>query len=166
MESTFVNGLRPDIRAEVRMMKSSRLARIMEFAQRVEDRNGYFQPNRSGSGTAGFQTHGFSRESGQRGSVLGARYNPATVGSGYSNSGPHPSSAHELGSTAQFSSSASSPQLPSFQRGQTAVPPQTGQRTSSSFKRLTDSELQSKREKGFCFRCDKKYSIGHRCKNK
>ncbi|GMN32864.1 hypothetical protein TIFTF001_046644 [Ficus carica] len=36
LESTFINGLRADIWAEVRMMKPSGLPRIMEFAQRVE----------------------------------------------------------------------------------------------------------------------------------
>ena len=39
MDSTFINGLRPNIRAEVRMFKSNGLSRIMEFAQRVEDYN-------------------------------------------------------------------------------------------------------------------------------
>ena len=32
LESTFINGLRPDIRAKVRMMKPNGLPRIMEFA--------------------------------------------------------------------------------------------------------------------------------------
>lgn len=30
--------------------------------------------------------------------------------------------------------------------------------------RLSDKELQEKRFKGLCFRCDDKWSIGHRCK--
>ncbi|KAL2498082.1 Uncharacterized protein Adt_23632 [Abeliophyllum distichum] len=34
------------------------------------------------------------------------------------------------------------------------------------FKRLTDVELQAKKEKGICFTCDEKYNIGHWCKNK
>lgn len=33
-------------------------------------------------------------------------------------------------------------------------------------KRLSEKELQSKREKGECFRCDEKWSLGHRCKKK
>lgn len=32
-----------------------------------------------------------------------------------------------------------------------------------NFKRLTDSELQAKRAKGLCYRCDKKFAPGHRC---
>lgn len=33
-------------------------------------------------------------------------------------------------------------------------------------RKLTDAEFQLKREKGFCFRCDEKYSPGHHCKSK
>jgi len=31
---------------------------------------------------------------------------------------------------------------------------------------LSEGELQAKQAKGLCFRCDKKYSVGHKCKNK
>ncbi|KAL2455358.1 RNA-directed DNA polymerase [Abeliophyllum distichum] len=34
------------------------------------------------------------------------------------------------------------------------------------FRRLSEAELQAKKEKGLCFKCDEKYTIGHRCKNK
>ncbi|GMN31282.1 hypothetical protein TIFTF001_003189 [Ficus carica] len=53
MESTFINGLLPDIRAEVRMLKPEGLARIMEFAQRVEDRNLSLRPSRCGYRASG-----------------------------------------------------------------------------------------------------------------
>lgn len=33
-------------------------------------------------------------------------------------------------------------------------------------RRLNDRELQYKRDKGFCFRCDDKWSVGHRCRKK
>ncbi|KAF8398742.1 hypothetical protein HHK36_014600 [Tetracentron sinense] len=33
-------------------------------------------------------------------------------------------------------------------------------------RRLTDSELQKKRDKGLCYRCDDKWAPGHRCKKK
>nr|GEV43087.1 ankyrin repeat-containing protein [Tanacetum cinerariifolium] len=32
-----------------------------------------------------------------------------------------------------------------------------------NFRRLTDSELQAMRAKGLCYRCDKKFTRGHRC---
>lgn len=33
-------------------------------------------------------------------------------------------------------------------------------------RRLTNKELQEKRAKGLCFRCDEKWSMGHRCKKR
>lgn len=33
-------------------------------------------------------------------------------------------------------------------------------------RRLSDRELQDKRAKGLCFRCDAKWNIGHRCKRR
>ena len=41
-----------------------------------------------------------------------------------------------------------------------------GSKTSTAPRRLTDVELQSKIAKGLCFRCDKKFSLRHRCKNR
>ncbi|KAL2475042.1 Retrotrans gag domain-containing protein [Abeliophyllum distichum] len=41
-----------------------------------------------------------------------------------------------------------------------------GKSSNPPFKRLSDAELQLKKEKGLCFRCDEKYTVGHRCKNK
>ena len=35
-----------------------------------------------------------------------------------------------------------------------------------NFKCLTETEIQNKRAKGLCFRCDEKFSPGHRCKDK
>ncbi|OIT33904.1 hypothetical protein A4A49_64903, partial [Nicotiana attenuata] len=32
------------------------------------------------------------------------------------------------------------------------------------FKRLTTAEIQQRREKGLCYHCDEKYSVGHKCK--
>ena len=39
-------------------------------------------------------------------------------------------------------------------------------RFSGEVRRLSDSELQKKREKGLCYRCDEKWAPGHRCKKK
>ncbi|KAG9454443.1 hypothetical protein H6P81_007347 [Aristolochia fimbriata] len=38
-------------------------------------------------------------------------------------------------------------------------------RNSGNFRRLSDTELQSKLERGLCFRCDERYSPGHRCRS-
>ena len=35
-----------------------------------------------------------------------------------------------------------------------------------SFRQMTNIEMQDKRSKGLCFRCDEKFAWGHRCKRK
>ncbi|KAI0525242.1 hypothetical protein KFK09_004635 [Dendrobium nobile] len=39
-------------------------------------------------------------------------------------------------------------------------------RSAGSFKKLTDEEMQEKRAKGLCFRCEEKFVPGHRCKDR
>ena len=66
-------------------------------------------------------------------------------------------------------------QLPSLQRASTTtvrapiasprIKPQD-QRWGSPFKRLTDAQIQDKHDKDLCYRCNEKYFMGHRCKNK
>ncbi|KAI0511412.1 hypothetical protein KFK09_012046 [Dendrobium nobile] len=41
-----------------------------------------------------------------------------------------------------------------------------GARAGGNFKQLIDMELQYKRAKGLCFRCDEKFAPDHRCKNR
>ena len=41
-----------------------------------------------------------------------------------------------------------------------------GVRRENNFRRWTDYELQARRDKGLCYRCDKLFGKGHRCKNK
>ncbi|XP_074324569.1 uncharacterized protein LOC141661456 [Apium graveolens] len=46
------------------------------------------------------------------------------------------------------------------------IQPSAKTTTTPKFRRLSEAEMQEKREKGLCFRCDEKYGPGHRCKNK
>ncbi|CAA0816383.1 Unknown protein, partial [Striga hermonthica] len=41
-----------------------------------------------------------------------------------------------------------------------------GTRTTRNFRRLTDDEMQRRREKGLCFTCNEKFVPGHKCKGK
>ena len=41
-----------------------------------------------------------------------------------------------------------------------------GMETFPTTRKLTEAELRDKRAKGPCFRCDEKYRVGHKCKNK
>jgi len=42
----------------------------------------------------------------------------------------------------------------------------TGKGSNPNWKRLSEAEWRAKRDKGLCFRCDEKYTIGHKCRNK
>ncbi|CAA0837968.1 Unknown protein, partial [Striga hermonthica] len=45
-----------------------------------------------------------------------------------------------------------------------AMPPGTFRPPATEVKRLTEEEMARRREKGLCFRCEEKYTPGHRCK--
>lgn len=49
-ESTFINGLKLKIRAEVRMMILDRIREVVKFGQYVEERNACRSGNKAGSG--------------------------------------------------------------------------------------------------------------------
>lgn len=57
-----------------------------------------------------------------------------------------------------YTNAASSSRVPNPSVASSSV-----QRRDSSYKRLSDEEYRSKIERGLCFRCDEKYTPGHRC---
>lgn len=42
--------------------------------------------------------------------------------------------------------------------------PQTTSKMEIQYKSFTDVELQARRDKGLCYRCDENFFVGHRCK--
>ena len=121
MESTFMNGLLPDIRAELCLLQPYGLGHLMEMAQRVEDRNLAMRTARE----------------------------------------------HDPNSTKMLSSANRGDWKigENFQTRAVAVSEKTmSQRREIPIKRLTESKLQARREKGLCFKCDEKFSPDHRCK--
>ena len=48
--------------------------------------------------------------------------------------------------------------------GNSGIAPST--KVTGEVRRLSDKEYQHKREKGLCFRCDDKWTIGHKCRKK
>ena len=55
---------------------------------------------------------------------------------------------------------------PTEGRKEASKEPSNGARSGTHFKRLTESEIQNKRAQGLCFRCNEKFSPGHRCKDR
>uniref|UniRef100_A0A803P3U7 Uncharacterized protein n=1 Tax=Cannabis sativa TaxID=3483 RepID=A0A803P3U7_CANSA len=106
--STFLNGLLPSLRAELRIQRPRNVDDAMDIVQDIEDKNKA------------------SRQ----------RY----------------SSSHRM----------AVPESPTRVEKTLARTHLANSTTES--RRLIDSEMQYKRQKGLCFRCDEKWSPGHRCK--
>ncbi|KAH9656946.1 hypothetical protein KPL70_022865 [Citrus sinensis] len=47
---------------------------------------------------------------------------------------------------------------------ETTIPTKTHE--GGGFRKLTEAELQSKLERGLCYKCDEKFSLGHRCRKR
>lgn len=132
LEGHFINGLKTEVKAEVRLHAPEGLGRVMEVAQRVEDKLAILTQGRGQPGPGGHRSN-------------------------YS-VGPLPP-------IQPYSATRTTPVVPvSSSRPTTSTT--AANRSIGGFKKLSDSELQARREKGLCFKCDEKFSPGHRCKNK
>ncbi|XP_019446853.1 PREDICTED: uncharacterized protein LOC109350125 [Lupinus angustifolius] len=134
----FLNGLKADIQAEVRLFELSSLAEIVRKSLMVEKRNEVV--HLGGSGYGGKAVRYARNNSYQKVVTVDSRTVPdRAVGQ---------SGGSHITSTGSASFTASS-----RARG-------------GEFRHLTSSELKDKRDKGLCFKCDEPYSREHRCKNK
>lgn len=141
----FLNGFREDERAEVKLHRPINLQEVMDLAQQFENRNEAVEKLRRGKLGRGWKYD----ESGKR---LGLSERPN-------------STTRFLGNSLQSNLGKESV---SSHRPRT-WPPQltsTGEGGGTSFRRLADDEIQRRRAKGLCYRCDEKYGPGHRCKNR
>lgn len=115
LESTFINGLRSDIRAELKVLGPTGLEKAMELAMKIEAKN--------------LESKSYTRGPGH------SNYLPTRTLMG-------------RGTTAL----------------ETTIP--TKAHEGGGFRKLIEAELQSKRERGLCYKCDEKFSPGHRCRNR
>lgn len=141
----YITGLKEDVKAEVRLLGPRSLDHAMELSVKVEEKlrtRPHFNVNSKHLGSSG---------------------------SSYSSNSNSLSFKSEAGS---FSPSVKSSSTYSFN---STSPTATNVRNQGSYpiakplgevKKLSEKELRSKREKGECFRCDEKWSVGHRCKKK
>ena len=135
----FINGLQDDIKAEIHLLNPMCLEQAMEQALRVEEKFKVMGQRKVGWNTTrggSFQLAGKGTTATSSVALTGATSTPA---------------ARPWSSTSSTVSGHSS----------SATVQSTG-----DVKRLTESELQDKRAKGLCYRCDAKWTIGHRCKKK
>lgn len=158
----FINGLKEEIKSEVRLLNPLNLDQAMGLAVRVEERNRVNGSKKFGSAVSGsirvgsysIYNRGSSNNMGGSGSGPGTNVGAAqTIGAQTDNT------------TSKAWSNSSSPTNSQSSVNFKATSPSTT-RFSGEVKRLTEKELQEKKEKGLCFRCDGKWGIGHRCPRK
>ena len=166
LEGVFINGLRPDIRAKVRLVMPKRLEELMEYAQRVEDRN---------------WTHWALAHQGL-GQQLGGPHNTEGRGSWYCDSGLSKRSSELItkglmgqttelearpNTTTRWSPNSTLQKIPQYSSPQTNLSPNMQlpslQRASTTTGRAPIAspciKLQDKRNKGLCYRCDGLWGI-------
>lgn len=136
LENTYLNGLRLPIRAEVIGRRPVGLEDIMEQAQMVEDRDLAVK---------------LAEDEWNLGHTKGEPSKTQTKD--WAKSG---TKAHEGMKTIFIPDKTN----PGTGRGY------QDQRRDGPTRRLTNEEYKLKREKGLCFKCDEKFTIGHRCQRK
>lgn len=144
----FLNGLKKEIRAEVRLLGPKSLEQAMELAIKVEDKTKTTQPKRLGL-----------RSPNQNSSFGLGRPNstPSHLQPLQTKTNPNP-----LNTTLTRTSSNTVTQpLPSKHN-----PTNQNLRVGGGVRRLSDQELQYRRENGLCFRCDGKWEANHKCQNR
>ncbi|KAJ9542106.1 hypothetical protein OSB04_028612 [Centaurea solstitialis] len=147
----FINGLKTEIRAEVRVIGPITLDQAMDLAVRVEEKL------KLGTGRK-----------------MEVRTNSTGIGNFTNRSPTAPSFSTTQGRYSFASSNLNSkfPVSTPVARPLSTTVPSLGdsQKTNNGsigeVRRLSDKELQQKRERGLCFRCDEKWNVGHRCKRR
>lgn len=136
----FINGLKEEIKAEVRLLNPLCLEQTMEQAVRVEEK----------IKVMGYRKTELSHIKTGTVSMYGSGVSSVPPYSGFTPTSPPVSRAWSTRSSVS-QASVSSPK------------PATIATTVGEVKRLTEKELQEKRAKGLCYRCDAKWMVGHRC---
>lgn len=136
----FLNGLKEEIRVEVRLRGPRNLDQAMDLALMVEDKLRVGSRRKSDNkNSSSFLGKG------------GSTYYP------FSEIFKGSPTAYSTGSVSPHTNISSGHSLNSIVGYPTAKP-------AGEVRRLSERELQIKREKGLCYRCDDKWVVGHRCK--
>lgn len=140
----FINGLKEEVKVEVRLLNPLSLEQAMEYAVKVEEKNKATGWKKFGVSTVKTGTYTYS-----------SKGYPPSMGTYSMQSSP--TSVRSWASGA--SESQASVNAPKYSMGSVT-------KGGGEVRRLTDKELQDKRAKGLCFRCDDKWQVGHRCKRR
>ena len=137
----FIKGLDPDLRAEVHLHGPRSLDHAMDLAVKAEEKAKWAEIKKRRGPVGSYR---LASNVGPYNSMSFNKSGTSSAGGSYTNSmaGSH---------------SISSPK---------STHPMPVARPISEIKRLSEREVQAKREKGLCYRCDEKWGPGHRCKRK
>ncbi|KAA0032325.1 Ty3/gypsy retrotransposon protein [Cucumis melo var. makuwa] len=133
---TFTNGLDPVIRTKVFAMRVVGLEDMMDAARLAEEKLDIARASQGPYTKDGKPTQ------------------------------KHPPKISEIPSTKILTLAERIPTSSNQSSNPQNVAAGNGGRRENNFRRWTDSELQARRDKGLCYRCDEPFSKGHRCKNK
>ncbi|KAF4360362.1 hypothetical protein F8388_019448 [Cannabis sativa] len=151
LESAFMKGLSEDIQGTLRLLEPIGLEKTMEMAEMVEanpkvTRAFYAGPKGGGGPIKGVGTpiaNGFNSNN-----TNGPRIGPNTKGSGVTTGSPNGyRNPHSFGQYSRPSSTT------------------TAREPNNMYRRLTETEIQEKRARGVCYKCDGPWSRSHRCKS-
>ncbi|XP_061359324.1 uncharacterized protein LOC133303430 [Gastrolobium bilobum] len=172
MQAAFLTGLRPEIRAEIRLHSPGDIGEMMILAQRVEEREAVLGRGDGGVGRTGIGLHN-SHMGGSR-PALGNKGG----GSRWQQNGPVTSAQSPTSNTLNTQvSSAASHTLANPNRvggatselGATQPPGATANasdgRRRNNFRRLSSEEEADHRRRNLCFRCGGPFGPGHVCPN-
>lgn len=163
----FINGLREDIRAEVRMLGLHSLEQAMDLALKVNETNRLRavklggckaqSPTFKSSFSNQFLVHFKSQNQSYNDpfSSNGTKISAISSNSGTGSSSPIRWSSNNTNANQTESQTINS--------GKSYIPIAN---PVGEVRRLMDKELQYKRERGLCFRYDDKWVAGHRCRRK
>ena len=146
LEAAFVNGLRLDIQEELQQLDPSGLLGKMRAAQRIEEKQRTLEAYHAGILPRWPKTSSPSQHA-THVTVILAEHRAT-----------HPLPPINAAYTSRWDSRAPAPPTKPTSPAPT--------RLHTPFKKLTDREMQEKRERGLCFRCEERLSPGHRCKQK
>ena len=165
----FSNGLAEEIRAEVRMVKPNSLVQLMDLAQKIEEKNWALERahmKRSYRPNSGKEINGISEgrvfsSSGDYSGFRGAAMVRTLPTGGAGGLPPKPND----GGGATVTRSNSFQTNVSVNKEPLRVSSQPARRNENFRKRISDAEMQRRRERGLCFRCEEKWQFGHVCRN-
>ncbi|XP_010541862.1 PREDICTED: uncharacterized protein LOC104815241 isoform X1 [Tarenaya hassleriana] len=148
LECGFKNGLRADLRNGIEVLNPLGLEATIELAFRLE-RTSYNMATELSKSSD-------HRSSKQSPGAVGNAFRTVSIptgGVGGHPRGPRDRRHESLGLPALGP-------LPGAQVEPTFIPPK------GTFRKISDTEMEDRRKRGLCFRCDEKYFFGHKCKLK